>query len=179
MKKNLLIIGILTASLTLVGCCSTTTATQSDQSSGALYVQTAQGGMLSSHTLRLSNVSQQTVWFLDRPARKYGITPTVTFIQFWNNNPRPDAFRKIAPNAVVLSISTHAGIPDQIKPLPVILSQPTYDVKKQVLTYQIQFLNSNDMPGQSQPLKDVSVFIDDGNPNATMADFDLSMLGPM
>jgi len=62
-----------------------------------LYVQNGGGGTISGTTLTLTGVSDDTIWFTDRPYRDSGKVTTAEFIAPWYEG--EDSFGEIPPNA--------------------------------------------------------------------------------
>jgi hypothetical protein len=176
MKQYLMTLTTCTVLFTLAGCSSnpmpfppgsavgSMPASPAPLATNVVYIETAPSGLLSANTLTLNQASQQTFWLNQLPIRKYGSASTAIFIQYWNRNSQGVPLNQTGANAVLMSISTQAGIPDKIEPIPVVLSQPIYDLQTQTLTYQLKFLSAKDVPAQPQSLRDISIFIENGSP---------------
>lgn len=169
MKRSTIAMSLLTACLASFSFAETILTTPTTaaapavvpaQAMSILFVQTAQTGTLSSSTLTLNQVSKHTLWFSDRPVRKYGTIDTDAFVQQWNQGMGQQSFKQVPPNAAIVDASVQHKTGDSIQMLPMILSQPTYDASTGTLTYQIKFLDPQNMPTQPKTLQDISVFID-------------------
>ena len=82
----------------LAGCGSdSTTASESDgDEPSLLYVQDADGGTLAGDQLTMVEVSPNTGWFTDRPAREAGQIATEDFVTLWDED---GTFSEDPPNA--------------------------------------------------------------------------------
>lgn len=160
MKK---IYSVLVLSLGLVGTAMAATAAKAAAPVSILYVQTAKTAILTANTLTLNDVSPHTLWFTDRPARKYGVMSTRTFIQRWNANTDNQSFKAVPPNAAVVDAmvqyqDVHEVTSDQ--ELVVTLDQPTYNASSHTLIYQVKYLKSTDAVKLPQTMDHPHVFID-------------------
>jgi hypothetical protein len=66
-----------------------------------MFVQTAQGLEADGKTLRLVNVSQQTLYFSDRPVRIAGHLTMPAYMEEWKAGEGPDNFASDPPNATL------------------------------------------------------------------------------
>ncbi len=84
--------------LLLAGCGSdSNTASESDgDEPSLLYVQDADGGTLAGDQLTMVEVSPNTGWFTDRPAREAGQIATADFVTLWDEG---GTFSEVPPNA--------------------------------------------------------------------------------
>lgn len=106
-----------------------------------LFVQTARSGSLipvegkeNQYTFTMKNVSPQTIYFSDRPARDVGQVPIRVFLEgfcFSENNP---------PNAAIEVL----GKPGEDRTILVELFKPTYDPENDVLEYVVSLLEQED-----------------------------------
>ncbi len=64
-----------------------------------MFVQSAEGMTATDDTLRLIGVSQQTIFFTDRPARIAGHLTMQAFLEEWTERAGPDNFGVDPPNA--------------------------------------------------------------------------------
>jgi hypothetical protein len=120
-----------------------TTAPDSTNMTGAkfLFIQGAQSGSVSevnatTSTLELSDVSDKTIMFSDRPDRIVGSANTTDFIGHWNMG--PNSFAVDPPNAVLVLDDE-----DQREELAVIeLYNPQYDPEANTLKYDITVENA-------------------------------------
>jgi hypothetical protein len=129
-----------------------TTATGSNNMTGAtfLFIQGAESGTISqvnatTSTLELSDVSDKTILFSDRPNRIVASIDTTDFIGNWSTG--PDSFAVDPPN-IALVVDDAA---EQRRDLAVIeLFNPEYDSEAKTLKYDIVAENgtSIDLPGE-------------------------------
>jgi hypothetical protein len=66
-----------------------------------MFVQSAEGLKADDKTLRLVNVSPQTIWFTDRPVRKAGHVAMADYMKEWTAAAGKDNFSKDPPNATL------------------------------------------------------------------------------
>ena len=66
-----------------------------------MFVQSAEGLKADDKTLRLVNVSPQTIWFTDRPVRKAGHVTMANYMKEWTAAAGKDNFSKDPPNATL------------------------------------------------------------------------------
>jgi hypothetical protein len=66
-----------------------------------MFVQSAEGLKADDKTLRLVNLSPQTIWFSDRPVRQAGHVTTQAYLQEWTSAAGPNNFSKDPPNATL------------------------------------------------------------------------------
>lgn len=105
-----------------------------------LFVMTA-GGMTmetESKTLVLTDVSNDIVWFTDRPGRDAGHMDLKQFMSLWAG--RPDDFGNVPPNAVIIAAG-HEQTPAVIEIL-----QPARDGS--TLTFDIEIIDGT-LPPQA------------------------------
>lgn len=128
-----------------------------DYSIQYLFTQSADTAVVSTsegvHTLTLKGVNKGTVYFSDRPARKYGAMDNKDFVEDWNQG--NNNFKADPPNAL-LSVVNKDG--EQIT-IVIELSNPRFENND--LLYDFTFLN----PDGAQRLPDgiyfdASLFID-------------------
>jgi hypothetical protein len=107
-----------------------------------LAIQTAQSGTLSqinatTYTLELSNVSDKTILFSDRPDRIVTSQSTSDFIGNWSvgEGAEEDSFSVDAPNAVL--VLDEEGGRQQQEIAIITLFNPTYDSEADTLSYDI------------------------------------------
>ena len=105
-----------------------------------LMVQTAGATTLApvsgaDHTLTLTGISAQTLFFSDRPARAAGTVPTSSFIDAW-----ADIFADDPPNATMIA---HREVGDETDVAVVVtLSEPAFDEASGTLTYNARILSA-------------------------------------
>ena len=112
-------------------------------------IQHAQSGSISeinetSYSLELSDVSDKTILFPDRPDRIVTFVSTSDFIGNWSTG--EDSFAVDAPNAVIV-VDEQEGNQDVAI---VELFNPIYDFDKKVIKYDITEDNATsiDLPGE-------------------------------
>ena len=66
-----------------------------------MFVQSAESLKADDKTLRLVNLSPQTIWFTDRPVRKAGHVTTANYMKEWTAAAGKDNFSKDPPNATL------------------------------------------------------------------------------
>ena len=66
-----------------------------------MFVQSAESLKADDKTLRLVNVSPQTIWFTDRPVRKAGHVAMADYMKEWTAAAGKDNFSKDPPNATL------------------------------------------------------------------------------
>jgi hypothetical protein len=72
-----------------------------DEKVQLMFVQSAEGLKADDKTLRLVNVSPQTIWFTDRPVRKAGHVTMANYMKEWTAAAGKDNFSKDPPNATL------------------------------------------------------------------------------
>jgi hypothetical protein len=76
-------------------------ARAADEKVQLMFVQSAEGLKADDKTLRLVNVSPQTIWFTDRPVRKAGHVTMPNYMKEWTAAAGKDNFSKDPPNATL------------------------------------------------------------------------------
>jgi hypothetical protein len=76
-------------------------ARAADEKIQLMFVQSAEGLKADDKTLRLVNVSPQTIWFTDRPVRKAGHVTMANYLKEWTAAAGKDNFSKDPPNATL------------------------------------------------------------------------------
>ncbi len=116
-----------------------------------------------SYQLVLSNVNKQVIYFTNRPIRKTGNIPLKKFLMLWKKG----TFKNVAPNAVIEAIkmrmktSKQYEKPDFIN-YAVTLTDPTFNVKKNEVTFNAIPLSNQKVPDMSHA-DYTAVFIDNVN----------------
>jgi hypothetical protein len=100
------------------------------QSAGATTLAPGDGGI---HTLTMTDVTGQTLYFSDRPARIAGTMPTDDLVATWAK-----AFADSPPNAVLIG-----HLAEGEEAVVVELLDPVYDGAASTLTYQVQILQGD------------------------------------
>lgn len=103
------------------------------QNAGATTLTPVDGAM---HTLTMTGIAAQTLYFSDRPARITGTDPTAAFIKAWDT-----LFATSPPNATLIG---HPTVGDDVDVAVVVsLTDPVYDEAAETLTYQAEILGAN------------------------------------
>lgn len=118
-----------------------------------LFVQTGGATTLTPgaddiHTLTMTGVTAQTLYFSDRPNRVTGAMPTGTLVEAW-----ADAFAGDPPNATLIGHSEIGG--DTEEAVVIELLEPAYDAASATLTYQVRLLGAEaiaDRTFEQEPL---------------------------
>jgi len=99
-----------------------------------MFVQSADGLKADDKTLRLVNVSQQTIWFSDRPVRQAGHMSLKDYMKEWTAAAGPNNFSKDPPNA---TLSVYQPGKEENSLTVVEISDPKVDGKDLVYTYKL------------------------------------------
>lgn len=99
-----------------------------------MFVQAAEALKADGQTLRLVNVSPQTVYFSDRPKRVAGNVTMATYMQEWTAAAGPNNFASDPPNATV---SVYEAGRESNTLAVVKISQPVVEGKDIVYRYQL------------------------------------------
>ncbi len=78
-----------------------TAATAADAKVQLMFVQSSESLRADDKTLRLVNVSPQTIYFTDRPVRMAGHITMPAYLKEWTAAAGPDNFSKDPPNATL------------------------------------------------------------------------------
>ncbi len=139
------------------------------------------------YVLTLINVQPNVSYISERPQNKTGSMPLERFMQEWFSQSK-DSFKNYAPNAFIHGLQdkkekivntgrikseadaarNKAKAKNQPVPEPVIvnfaaqLSEPKFDAKNNILTYQINNLEGKSNNIAPAMLRHVTLFIDDG-----------------
>jgi len=76
-------------------------ATAADAKVQLMFVQSAASFKADDKTLRLVDVSPQTIWFTDRPVRQAGHATMPNYLKEWTAAAGPNNFSKDPPNATL------------------------------------------------------------------------------
>lgn len=99
-----------------------------------MFVQSADGLQADDKTLRLVNVSQQAIWFSDRPVRKAGHLSLNDFMKEWTAAAGPNNFSQDPPNA---TLSVYQPGKDDNTLTVVEISEPKVEGKDLVYAYKL------------------------------------------
>ena len=99
-----------------------------------MFVQSAESLKADDKTLRLVNVSQQTIWFSDRPVRQAGHMSLKDYLKEWTAAAGPNNFSKDPPNA---TLSVYQPGQDENTLTVVEISDPKVEGKDLVYRYKL------------------------------------------
>ncbi len=99
-KRKFLTVAALTVLASPLACLPGT-AQAADSKVQLMFVQTAERMKADDKTLRLVNVSPQTVYFTDRPVRLAGHVTMPNYMKEWTAAAGPNNFSKDPPNATL------------------------------------------------------------------------------
>jgi len=99
-----------------------------------MFVQSADGLKADDKTLRLVNVSRQTIWFSDRPVRQAGHMSLKDYLKEWTAAAGPNNFSKDPPNA---TLSVYQPGKDENSLTVVEISDPKVEGKDLVYAYKL------------------------------------------
>jgi hypothetical protein len=122
------------ASLAPVAALLPSLAAAADAQVQLMFVQSADGLKADDKTLRLLNVSQQTIWFSDRPVRQAGHMSLKDYMKEWSAAAGPNNFSKDPPNAT-LSVNQQGKEENTLTVVEI--SDPKVDGKDLVYTYKL------------------------------------------
>jgi hypothetical protein len=125
-----------TIALTCAWAASTPTAAAAKQKPMLMFVQAAESVKIDegAKTLRLVNVSPQTIYFADRPVRMAGHVTLDNYMKEWTSKAGKDNFSKDPPNAA-LSVY-EPGQPDSTLAV-VEIRNPRIEGKDLVYSYNV------------------------------------------
>ena len=120
-----------------------------------LFVQTGGATTLTPgtddiHTLTITGVTAQTIYFSDRPNRIGGAMPTARLIDQWAAN-----FADSPPNATLIGHPEAAGEAEEA--VVVELLDPIYDPATATLTYQVRILDVEEIVDRTFEQEPLSV----------------------
>jgi len=138
---------------------------QADQNRISLiFLQQAQFATLKESTLHsgfylltLHNVNPYIIYFTQRPDRKKNIVPLQNFVNAWAVG--PNSFADNNPNAVIIATNINNTLNKNSPPLIVTLSQPRYDLNKNILQFLVKPLSSQTMLFHQINYDYVTIFI--------------------
>ena len=110
------------------------TATAAENKMQLMFVRSAESLKADGKTLRLVNVSPQTVWFSDRPVRQAGHLTMASYLKEWTAAAGPENFSKDPPNA---TLSVYQPGKDENTLTVVEISQPKVEGKDLVYQYKL------------------------------------------
>lgn len=133
-RSNRALPALLLASAMLALAACETTPTASSGAVQLMFVQSAESLKADGKTLRLVNVSPQTIYFSDRPMRIAGHITLPAYLEEWTAAAGPDNFSKDPPNAT-LSVYQPG---QRTNTLTVVeISHPVVDGKDLVYRYKL------------------------------------------
>jgi hypothetical protein len=99
-----------------------------------MFVQSAESLKADDKTLRLVGVSQQAIWFSDRPVRQAGHMSLKDYLKEWTAAAGPNNFSKDPPNA---TLSVYQPGKEENTLTVVEISDPKVEGKDLVYTYKL------------------------------------------
>jgi hypothetical protein len=99
-----------------------------------MFVQSAESFNADDKTLRLVNVSPQTIWFTDRPVRQAGHVTMPNYLKEWTTAAGADNFSKDPPNAT-LSVYEPGQMTNTLTVVEI--SQPMVEGRDLVYRYKL------------------------------------------
>lgn len=126
---------LMAASLAAAAMASLPTqAVAADAPMQLMFVQSADSLKADDKTLRLVNVSQQAIWFSDRPVRQAGHMSLQEYMKEWTAAAGPNNFSKDPPNA---TLSVYQPGKDGNSLTVVEISEPKVEGKDLVYAYKL------------------------------------------
>ena len=120
------------------------------------------------YTLTLNDVGSHTVYFTDRPNRIVGQISHQDYLKSWNSG--KNSMKNDAPNALLTGIVKNGHQPYN---MIFMLSKPSYNANKTILTYQATPLLAKNLaffPSNTKiELQNVTLFVDSGSCNTCIA----------
>lgn len=173
MKKILVSLLLLTATLCSTAAFANNTLPPNSKTVDLLFVQLADSGLLvpiqdksGYYQLNLTGVKAFIGYFSDRPQRISGLYPTAQFIAKWDAGKKSDSFNRVPPNVVLHAVISGPFETKMIN-LPLQLSQPTYDANTKTLQYTAQVLPGVKVKVPSSKMDNVTLFIDSYDASAS------------
>jgi hypothetical protein len=109
-------------------------ATKTEPKPEYMFVQTSDDLKTEKNTLRLVNVSPQTLYFTDRPVRQAGHVSTSEYMEEWTSKAGKDNFKANPPNAT-LSVYESGSKTNTLTVVE--LTNPKVDGKDMVYQYKV------------------------------------------
>ena len=125
---------LMAASLVPMTAMLPSLATAADAKVQLMFVQSAADLKADDKTLRLVNVSPQTIWFSDRPVRQAGHMSLKDYMKEWTAAAGPDNFSKDPPNA---TLSVYQQGKNENTLTVVEISEPKIEGKDLVYRYKL------------------------------------------
>ena len=130
-KRTILAAALLVAAATPLSALS---ATAPESKAQLMFVQSADSLKVDAKTLRLVNVSPQTIYFADRPVRTAGHIAMPAYLKEWTAAAGPNNFSKDPPNA---TLSVYEPGKDSNTLTVVEISQPVVEGRDLVYSYKL------------------------------------------
>ena len=134
LSKLLALTGALLVALPLIGKAEEKKAKPAEPKVQLMFVQTAEDIKADAKTLRLVNVTQQTLYFSDRPVRIAGHLTMPAYMDEWKAGAGPDDFASDPPNA---TLSVYEPGSKENKLIVIEISHPVVDGKDLVYNYKL------------------------------------------
>ncbi len=129
---------LLTAALLIAATASLSglpaTATEAENKAQLMFVQSSESLKADDKTLRLVNVSPQTVYFTDRPVREAGNITMPAYLEEWTAASGPNSFSQDPPNA---TLSVYESDDSENTLTVVEISQPVVEGRDLVYHYKL------------------------------------------
>jgi len=125
------------------------------------------------YTLTLENVSEQVIWYTDRPGRESGTETVQNYIDLWLKT-----YGEVSPNAVLDGYMKGEISNDG---LFLMLEEPVYDSGMDRLTFQVTLLDStmdNTHPDTPLDIDDIKMTVLDNSPKDETDDWSFAQVAP-
>ncbi len=125
------------------------------------------------YTLTLENVSDEVLWYTDRPGRESGTETVQNYIDLWSG-----MYGEVSPNAVLDGYMKGEISNDG---LFLMLEKPVYDSKTDCLTFQVTLLGStmdDKHPDIPLNIDDIKITVLDNSPEGETDDWSFAQTSP-
>jgi len=155
-------------------------------STNRVYIMTTDNGTLSpvvesasetnqswEYTLTLENVSQNALWYTERPEHNSGTETVQDYIDLWSK-----IYGEVSPNAALDGYLKGEHLNDG---LFLMLEKPVYDSKTDRLTFQVTLLDStmdNKHPDIPLDIDDIKMTVLDNSPKDETDDWSFAQVAP-
>jgi hypothetical protein len=133
LRHNLLMLTLLAAAVAPASTWATPAAVPESKVQ-LMFVQSSESLKADAKTLRLINVSPQTIYFTDRPVRTAGHITMPAYLKEWTAAAGPNNFSKDPPNA---TLSVYESGKDSNTLTVVEISQPVVEGRDLVYSYKL------------------------------------------
>lgn len=111
------------------------------------------------YNITFNNIAQKVFYVSDRPNRVAGSFELDKFLGLWNCSGN-HSFKLTPPNAIIHGSTKQAGSVAQSLNISVELTEPTYNVQTNTLTYKANMLKGGTPIQDAVTMEEVSIFID-------------------